>query len=231
MYNYNLNNNFKKSPSYLPPLPNKKINNIQLHNYNFNNVKPFYLDNNKNNNNIYTENNIYNNNKLNIKKRAYSAYNKFDNNEYKIYKNLNNNNIYNYKLNTYLSPIKTDEIQYNANNINKLDNQYSKYNVETYCSNIEKLKMKKLFDARRDFELYQNELLKDKLRKKKLKRIYSRQLEHQIITNYEKKIEKYEDFSNRRRIKNKLMLDSYINSYENSIKLENQSNNIYNNYY
>ena len=138
---------------------------------------------------------------------------------------------YSYKLNTYLSPIKTDEIQYNANNINNLDNQYSKYNVETYCSNIEKLKMKKLLDARRDFELYQKELLKDKLRKKKLKRLYSRQLEHQIISNYEKKIEKYEDFSNRRRIKNKLMLDSYINSYENSLKLENQSNNIYNNNY
>ena len=226
MYNYNLNNNFQKQNSYLPPLPNKKINNIQLHNYNFNNVKPFYLNNKNNNNNLYNENNMNNN----IKKRAYSAYNKFNNNEYRIFKNLNNNNIY--SLNTYLSPIKTDEIQYNPNNINNLDNQYSKYNVEVYCSNIEKLKTKKLFEAKRDFELYQNELLEDKLRKKKLKRLYSKQLEHQIITNYEKKIEKYEDFSNRRRIKNKLMLDSYINSYENSLKLENQSNNMYkNNYY
>ena len=228
MYNYNLNNNFQKQNSYLPPLPNKKINNnIQLHNYNFNNVKPFYLNNKNNNNNLYNENNMNNN----IKKRAYSAYNKFNNNEYKIFKNLNNNNNI-YSLNTYLSPIKTEEIQYNPNNINKLDNQYSKYNVEAYCSNIEKLKTQKLFEAKRDFELYQNELLKDKLRKKKLKRLYSKQLEHQIITNYEKKIEKYEDFSNRRRIKNKLMLDSYINSYENSLKLENQYNKIYkNNYY
>ena len=58
MYNYNLNNNFQKQNSYLPPLPNKKINNnIQLHNYNFNNVKPFYLNNKNNNNNLYK--NVY----------------------------------------------------------------------------------------------------------------------------------------------------------------------------
>ena len=42
------------------------------------------------------------------------------------------------------------------------------------------------------------------------------ELEHQIISVLQNKMNNYDEMSNRSRIKNKLLLDSYINSYNNN---------------
>lgn len=42
------------------------------------------------------------------------------------------------------------------------------------------------------------------------------QLEQQIISNLRNKIEKEEDFSNRSRIRNKILLNSYLETFNNN---------------
>ena len=65
-------------------------------------------------------------------------------------------------------------------------------------------------------EQYHNMLVNDKINKRRVKQIYSMELEHQIISVLQNKMNNYDEMSNRSRIKNKLLLDSYINSYNNN---------------
>ena len=85
-----------------------------------------------------------------------------------------------------------------------------------YSEEKKRSKKQTLYEINKNVEQYHNMLVNEKINKRKIKQIYSMQLEHQIIANLQNKMDNYDEMSNRSRIKNKLLLDSYINTYNNN---------------
>ena len=86
-----------------------------------------------------------------------------------------------------------------------------------YSAEKQRNKIRSLFEINRNIEEYNNNLINEKINKKRMKQLYSLQLEHQIISVLQNKLDRYDEMSNRSRIKNKLLLDSYINSFNNTV--------------
>ena len=86
-----------------------------------------------------------------------------------------------------------------------------------YSAEKKRNKIKSLYETNKNMEQYHNMLVNDEINKRRVKQIYSMELEHQIISVLQNKMDRYDEMSNRTRIKNKLLLDSYINSFNNTV--------------
>ena len=207
---------------YLPPLPFKKTN----YHYKTPNLNTF---NNYNNYFVRTPQGMI---------RSYSASNiGFKDNLYhtKIQQNYINNILF-----PHLNNLHNEKIKYQLNYQNKLNlydenvmyemrknqelndinNKILEMQVSQkriYSAEKQRNKIRSLFEINRNIEEYNNNLINEKINKKRMKQIYSLQLEHQIISVLQNKLDRYDEMSNRSRIKNKLLLDSYINSFNNRV--------------
>ena len=203
-----------KNP-YLPPLPFKRPNyynkspNINVINYNKVDTPKLHsrsysasnIDFNDNLYNTKIQQSYINNillpklNHLNYEKK------KMNLNFQKTLDDYDDNIIYKKKQNQKLNDI----------NNKILDMQISQKRI--YSEEKQINKKQTLIEVNKNVEQYHNMLVNEKINKRKIKQMYSMQLEHQIISNLQNKMDNYDEMSNRSRIKNKLLLDSYINSY------------------
>ena len=206
-----------KNP-YLPPLPFKRPNyynqspNINIVNYNKVHTP-------KLNSRSYSASNIgFNDNLYNTKIQQSYVNNillpKLNNlNQEKEKMNLNiQKSLDNYDDNIIYKKKQNQELNDINNKI--LHMQVSQKRI--YSEEKKRNKKQTLYEINKNVEQYHNMLVNEKINKRKIKQIYSMQLEHQIISNLQNKMDNYDEMSNRSRIKNKLLLDSYINSYNNN---------------
>ena len=130
---------------------------------------------------------------------------------------MRNNSNYQKTLNNYdedeMYEIKKNQELKQINN-KILEMQLSQKRI--YSAEKKRNKIKSLYETNKNMEQYHNMLVNDKINKRRVKQIYSMELEHQIISVLQNKMNNYDEMSNRSRIKNKLLLDSYINSYNNN---------------
>ena len=130
---------------------------------------------------------------------------------------MRNNSNYQKTLNNYdedeMYEIKKNQELKQINN-KILEMQLSQKRI--YSAEKKRNKIKSLYEKNKNMEQYHNMLVNDKINKRRVKQIYSMELEHQIISVLQNKMNNYDEMSNRSRIKNKLLLDSYINSYNNN---------------
>ena len=205
-----------KNP-YLPPLPFKRPNYNNQPNINF--VYYNKVDTPKLNSRSYSASNIgFNDNLYNTKIQKSYVNNillpKLNNLNYEKEKiNLNfQKSLDDYDNNITYKKKQNQELNDINNKI--LHMQVSQKRI--YSEEKKRSKKQTLYEINKNVEQYHNMLVNEKINKRKIKQIYSMQLEHQIIANLQNKMDNYDEMSNRSRIKNKLLLDSYINTYNNN---------------
>ena len=207
---------------YLPPLPFKKTNyHYKTPNLNtFNNYNNYFVRTPQVLSKSFSASNFgYNSHLYNTKIQQ----NYISNILFPHLNNLHNEKIkyqlnYQNKLNLYDENVmyemrKNQELNDINNKI--LEMQVSQKRI--YSAEKQRNKIRSLFEINRNIEEYNNNLINEKINKKRMKQIYSLQLEHQIISVLQNKLDRYDEMSNRSRIKNKLLLDSYINSFNNTV--------------
>ena len=206
---------------YLPPLPFKKTNyHYKTPNLNtFNNYNNYFVRTPQVLSKSFSASNFgYNSHLYNTKIQQ----NYINNILFPHLNNLHNEKIkyqlnYQNKLNLYDENVmyemrKNQELNDINNKI--LEMQVSQKRI--YSAEKKRNKIKSLYETNKNMEQYHNMLVNDKINKRRVKQIYSMELEHQIISVLQNKMNNYDEMSNRSRIKNKLLLDSYINSYNNN---------------
>ena len=207
---------------YLPPLPFKKPNyHYKTPNLNtFNNYNNYFIRTPQGLSKSFSTSNFgYNNHLYNTKIQQ----NYINNILFPHLNNLHNEKMkyqsnYQNKLNLYDENVmyemrKNQELNDINNKI--LEMQVSQKRI--YSAEKQRNKIRSLFEINRNIEEYNNNLIIEKMNKQRMKQIYSLQLEHQIISVLQNKMDRYDEMSNRTRIKNKLLLDSYINSFNNTV--------------
>ena len=70
-------------------------------------------------------------------------------------------------------------------------------------------------ESNKEIEEYQKLTSMEKVKNRRLQNYYRVQLHSQIISSLQNKLSKYDEISNRSRIKNKLLLNDYISTYNN----------------
>ena len=207
---------------YLPPLPFKKPNyHYKTPNLNtFNNYNNYFIRTPQGLSKSFSASNFgYNNHLYNTKIQQ----NYINNILFPHLNNLHNEKMkyqsnYQNKLNLYDENVMY-EMRKNQE-LNDINNKILEMQVsqkKIYSAEKQRNKIRALFEINRNIEEYNNNLINEKINKKRMKQIYSLQLEHQIISVLQNKMDRYDEMSNRTRIKNKLLLDSYINSFNNTV--------------
>ena len=207
---------------YLPPLPFKKQNyHYQTLNINsYNNNNNYFIRTRQGLSKSFSASNFgYKDNLYNTKIQQ----NYINNILIPHLDNLHNEKMkyqlnYQNKLNLYDENVMY-EIRKNQE-LNDINNKILKMQVsqkKIYSAEKQRNKIRALFEINRNIEEYNNNIINEKINIKRMKQIYSLQLEHQIISVLQNKLDRYDEMSNRSRIKNKLLLDSYINSFNNTV--------------